>query len=249
MGEFDGRVALVTGAGSGIGAESARVLASSGAHVVVSDVRPEAAEAVAERLRAAGGLAEAAALDIADGAAVDAVVGGIVERHGRLDLAVNNAAITGEFAAIVDTDPETWARVIDVNLVGTYRCLRAELRAMLAQGSGSIVTIGSITSVNGQAFTSAYNASKHALAGLTKTAALEAAPSGVRVNMVAPGYVRTPLLAHLSEEDWEPITALHPLGRVADPAEIAQVVLFLLSERASFVTGAIQLADGGFSAR
>jgi NAD(P)-dependent dehydrogenase (short-subunit alcohol dehydrogenase family) len=188
--------------------------------------------------------------DIADATQAQAAVAFAVERFGRLDHAVNNAAITGEYAMIVETDPELWARVIETNVIGTYRNLRAQLTHLLRQRSGSIVNTGSITSVNGQAGTSAYNASKHALAGLTKTAALEAAETGVRVNAVAPGYVRTPLLDDVfTEEDWADAAAQHPLGRVATPDEIAGFIVYLLSERAAFITGSIQLIDGGFSAR
>ena len=247
MSDFIGRVALVTGAGSGIGAATAAELASRGASVVVADIDLARAERVAAAI---GDTAVPYEHDIADAAQAQAAVAFAVERFGRLDHAVNNAAVTGEYAMIVDTDPELWARVIETNVTGTYRNLRAQLTHLLRQRSGSIVNTGSITSVNGQAGTSAYNASKHALAGLTKTAALEAAETGVRVNAVAPGYVRTPLLDDVfTEEDWAGAAAQHPLGRVAMPDEIAGFIVYLLSDRAAFITGSIQLIDGGFSAR
>jgi len=246
---YDGRVALISGAGSGIGRASALLLAARGASVAVTDIDLDRAQTVAGEIEAAGGTAIALRVDVAEVQDADRAVADTLGHFGRLDWAVNNAAITGEHAPIVDTDPTIWRSVIDVNLVGVYAALRAQLRHLTAQGSGAIVNTGSITSVNGQAFTSAYNSSKHAVAGLTKTAALEAAASGVRVNAVAPGYVRTPLLAGFTDELWASVAALHPLGRVATPEEIAAPIAFLLSDEASFITGAILLADGGFSAQ
>ena len=247
MRDFEGRVALVTGAGSGIGAATVVELAGRGASVVVADIDGARAKRVATSI---GDAAAPFEHDIADAAQAQAAVAFAVERFGRLDHAVNNAAITGEYAMIVDTDPELWAQVIATNVVGTYLNLRAQLAYLVQQASGSVVNTGSITSVNGQAGTSAYNASKHALAGLTKTAALEAAEAGVRVNAVAPGYVRTPLLDDVfTEEDWARAAEQHPLGRVATPEEVAGFIAYLLSDRAAFITGSIQLIDGGFSAR
>ena len=244
-----GRVAFISGAGSGIGRATALLLAERGASVVVSDIDLGRAEGVAAEIDAAGGSAIALRIDVSGSDDAERAVATAVQHFGRLDWAVNNAAITGEHAPIIDTDPAIWRSVIEVNLIGVYAALRAQLRHLTAQGSGAIVNTGSITSVNGQAFTSAYNSSKHAVAGLTKTAALEAAASGVRVNAVAPGYVRTPLLAGFTEELWATVAALHPLGRVATPDEIAAPIAFLLSDEASFITGAILLADGGFSAQ
>ena len=244
-----GRVAFISGAGSGIGRATALLLAERGASVVVSDIDLGRAEGVAAEIDAAGGSAIALRIDVSGSDDAERAVATAVQHFGRLDWAVNNAAITGEHAPIIDTDPAIRPAVIEVNLIGVYAALRAQLRHLTAQGSGAIVNTGSITSVNGQAFTSAYNSSKHAVAGLTKTAALEAAASGVRVNAVAPGYVRTPLLAGFTEELWATVAALHPLGRVATPEEIAAPIAFLLSDEASFITGAILLADGGFSAQ
>lgn len=247
--EREGRVALISGAGSGIGRATALLLASRGAAVAVTDIDLDRAEQVAGEIEALGGRAMALRIDVAELEDAERAVAATIDHFGRLDWAVNNAAITGEHAPITETDPEIWSSVIRVNLVGVYAALRAQLRHMTVQGSGSIVNTGSITSVNGQAFTSAYNSSKHAVAGLTKTAALEAAGSGVRVNAVAPGYVRTPLLAGFTEELWATVAALHPIGRVAAPEEIAAPIAFLLSDEASFITGAVLLADGGFSAQ
>lgn len=248
-GPYAGKIALVSGAGSGIGRATAILLARRGAAVAVADIDGGRAAAVTTEVESQGGKAVALTIDVGRGEDAERAVAETVERFGRLDWAVNNAAITGEHAPIVDTDVDTWQSVIAVNLVGVYSALRAQLRHMLQQGSGAIVNTGSITSVNGQAFTSAYNSSKHAVAGLTKTAALEAASSGVRVNAVAPGYVRTPLLADFTEELWASVAALHPLGRVATPEEIAAPIAFLLSDEASFVTGSVFLADGGYSAQ
>jgi 2-dehydro-3-deoxy-L-rhamnonate dehydrogenase (NAD+) len=239
-------VALVTGAGSGIGEACAEDLARAGYHVVVVDLDADRAERVTARLDSA----EAAAVDVTDAAAVDTLVEGVVRRHGTLDAAVNNAGIGPARAAVADIDLADWHRTIDVNLHGTLHCLRAELRAMRDLGRGAVVNMGSVMSVLGSEWTAAYSASKHAIVGLTRTAALDHAADGIRVNAVAPGFVRTPLFeSTLSQDQRDFVASQHPIGRVAEPREIAALVTFLLSDAASNLTGGLYADDGGYTIR
>ena len=249
MSEFEGKVALVTGAGSGIGADAAQLLSSRGARVVVADIDLAKASATVDSITAAGGEAVALAEDTSKIDEAQNAVDFAVSTFGRLDIAINNAGIAGEHASIVDGDPEIWRRVIDVNLLGVYYALRAQLAYMIPRGSGSIVNLASIVAANGQADTSGYVASKHGVIGLTKTAALEVGNRGVRVNAVGPGFVRTPMLNHVDEAAWAGITSLHPIGRVATPREVSELIAFLASDRASFITGSYHLVDGGYSAQ
>jgi NAD(P)-dependent dehydrogenase (short-subunit alcohol dehydrogenase family) len=240
------RTAFVTGAASGIGEACAVDLADQGYHVVVADLDGERAARVAEGLASA----EAMELDVTDAAAVDALVADIVARHGRLDAAVNNAGIGTGRAAVADIDLDEWHRTIDVNLHGTLHCLRAELRVMRAQGGGAVVNMGSVMSVLGTEQAAAYSASKHAILGLTRSAALDHAKDGIRINAVGPGFVRTPLFENtLSQAQRDFVSAQHPLERVAEPSEIASLVTFLLSDRATNMTGGFYTDDGGYTIR
>ena len=235
MADLDGAVALVTGGASGIGAATVDQLRSRGATVVVADV---------------SGVDEP--VDVTDEAAVDALVAGIVERHGRLDLAANVAGTSGTFANIVDTDTEAWRRTMAVNLDALFFCVRAELRAMKAAGTaGSIVNVASSAGKMGVPGLAAYSASKPAVLGLTKTAALEVARDGIRVNAVCPGTVRTPMLRAFvggDEAALEKMGRVAPIGRLAEPDEIAAAIVWLCSDAASFVTGHALEADGGVAA-
>ncbi len=247
--EFAGRTALVTGAASGIGREVARRLAEAGAAVVVADHNEQGAKETADALVAAGGRAAAVGVDVTDPASVRAAVDFTVEKFGGLHLAVNNAGIAGATAPTGEYGIEDWQRVIDTNLNGVFYSLRYELPLILASGGGAVVNMSSILGTNGFAGSPAYSAAKHAVVGLTKTAAVEYASQGVRVNAVAPGFIDTPLLRGGDDAQRDHLISLHPQGRLGTAEEVAELTLFLLSDRASFVNGSYHLVDGGYAAR
>jgi NAD(P)-dependent dehydrogenase (short-subunit alcohol dehydrogenase family) len=225
-------VALVTGGARGIGAAVARRLEAHGATVVVADRDP-----------ACGG----EVVDVSSVPAVDALVDRIVARHGRLDWACNCAGVTAVLAPLTDLDERLFRRVMDVNAVGTFACLRAELRAMLAGGrGGAIVNVASGAASLGVPRAAAYAASKHAVAGLTRSAAIEVAAAGIRVNAVTPGLVRTPATAGLEDERF---VAAHPIGRPVLAEEVAEVVWWLLAGAPAALTGALVPVDGGLTAQ
>ena len=248
--DFADRIALVTGGGSGIGAACARALAARGAIVIVGDIRPAAAETVAREIESAGGQAVALRIDTTNPGDSMAAVGMAVERFGRLDHAVNNAGIGGNLeVTVAQGDLDNWRQTIDVNLNGVFYGLHYQLAHMTERGRGSVVNLASILGLRGQEKSAAYVASKHGVVGLTKTAALEAAKHNVRVNAVCPGYIDTPMLATAPQDVRSKLGALHPIGRLGQAEEVAELIVFLLSDKASLITGSCHLADGGFSAR
>lgn len=247
-GRFDGRVAIVTGAGSGIGAAIARGLAADGAVVVGCDVDADRMHNVERRIEVAGGRFTAVEADVTDPDAVERLVATAVERHGGLHLAVNNAGIGGPRGLVHEIGLDDWRRVIDVDLNAVFYGMKHEGAAMVASGGGSIVNVSSFLGLVGDAEAVAYTAAKHGVTGLTKAAAAGYAPHGIRVNSVHPGWVDTALPTHTTREQRETLKARNPMGRLGTPEEAAEVVLFLLSDAASFVTGAQYSADGGVTA-
>lgn len=246
--DHTGRVALVTGAAGGIGAAVSRTLAARGASVIVADFNAEAGEATAAGIRDAGGIAVFRKVDVTDEEQVDALVRFAVDEFGGLHLAHNNAGVLHPGLRFHELSTEQWDRTLEINTRAVALCMRAEIRHMLAHGGGSIVNTASGAGISSAPGISAYTASKHAVVGMTRSAAVEYVRDAIRVNAVAPGTVDTGMLADVPAERRDELNALMPMGRMAKPQEVAEVVTFLLSDRASYVNGAIVTIDGGSSA-
>lgn len=252
MAELDNKVAIVTGAASGIGRATALALAREGARVVVSDVDEAGGEETVSMIENQhGGDAIFVKTDVSDPEAVRALVDEAVDAYGQLDVLVNNAGIGGEAAMLADYSLESWDRVIGINLNGVFYGMKYALPAMLDNGGGSIVNVASILGAVGFATASAYVTAKHGVLGLTQNAALEYSAQGVRVNAVGPGFIRTPMISELEqdEETDQMLVSMHPIGRLGEPEEVAELIVWLASDKASFVTGAYYPVDGGYLAR
>jgi len=250
-GELEGKVGLVTGGTSGIGREAAVLFAKAGAKVVVAGRREVEGNETVELIRAAGGDGLFVKTDVSRAAEVEALVQQVVEKFGRVDVAFNNAGIEGVWVPIVRQSEEDWDRTIGINLKGVWLCLKYEIKQMLKQGGGgAIVNMSSVTGLVGAGGAAAYSASKHGVIGLTKSAALETAKSGIRVNAVCPAVIETPMEKRLfgAPPVHKSVLASHPIGRFGRPAEIAEAVLWMCSDRASFMTGQSLVLDGGFLA-
>ena len=248
--DFAGRTAIVTGAASGIGAAIAAELAARGAVVIASDLDGAGLDAVVDAIRGAGGTAHARIADVAEPAAHEALVKFACDKGGALHLAVNNAGIGGPQLPCGEYPLEGWRQVMSVNLDGVFYGMRHQIPAMKAAGGGSIVNVSSILGSVGFQGASAYVAAKHGVNGLTKAAAMEHAPDGIRINAVGPAFIDTPLLSkNLSQEVMDGLAALHPVGRLGTSEEVSGLVCFLLSARAGFITGSYHLVDGGYTAQ
>ena len=245
---FENKVVFVTGAGSGIGEASAKAFAHEAASVAIADIDFDAAERVASEITGKGGKAIAYKLDVSDDAAVALVLAQVEKDFGALHIAHNNAGILGDIAPLVDQSNDSWRKVMSVNLDGVFYCMKHEIPLMKKSGYGSIINMSSIMGAVAFANSSAYIASKHAIVGLTKAAAIECAVDGIRVNSVGPSVIKTPILDVLPQEDLAGIAARHPVNRLGTCEEVAALILFLASPAASFVTGSYYAVDGGYLA-
>jgi len=247
--DLQGKTALVTGAASGIGRAVALLYGQHGANVMVSDIDEEQGQQVVAELQAAGGNARFYKADVGDPAQCHQLVQETVAAFGTLDVACNNAGIIGELSLTADYSLEGWQQIINVNLNSVFFCLKYELAVMLKQGHGAIINMSSILGQVGTLKLAGYVAGKHGIIGLTQTAAIEYAPQGIRINAVGPGYIDTPLLSGFSAETRQGLVALHPIGRLGRAEEVAELVIWLSSDKASFVTGSYYPVDGGYLAK
>ena len=251
-GYLDGKTALVTGAGSGIGRATALACAREGAKIVVADMAVESGEETVSMIKSAGGEATFVPVNVTQAAEVEAMVAAAVSAYGRIDCAHNNAGIEGVFATTADYPEEDWDRVMAVNLKGVWLCMKYEIPQMVQQSGGAIVNTASLAGLVGAKRMPAYVASKHGVAGLTKTAALEYAKSGIRISAVCPGIIHTSMVDRMflsRRPDLEDrLAAVEPMGRLGKPEEVAEAVVWLCSDAASFVTGHTMTVDGGIYA-
>ncbi len=249
---LEGKSALITGCGSGIGRATALAFGRSGAIITCADVDQKGGEATAALIREAGGKAEFVQVDVTDPGQVQALIARIVAAHGRLDCAFNNAGIEGDVIELHEASERNFDRVMGVNVRGVWLCMKYEIRQMRKQGGGAIVNTASVAGLSGFPSMSIYVASKHAVVGLTKSAALECADAGIRVNAVCPGPVDTPMMERIASNEGQPtrrdFERVVPMHRYAAPREIAETVAWLCSEQASYITGVSLPVDGGLFA-
>ncbi|HEX6034697.1 MAG TPA: SDR family oxidoreductase [Anaerolineales bacterium] len=248
---FDGKVAVVTGGGSGIGQAACHLYAREGAQVVVSDIDEEGGNETVQAIQKAGGEAIFCRADVSNPEDCQAMVAAALEKFGRLDIAFNNAGIGGEVNLTGDYSVEGWQNVIAINLSGVFYGMKYEIPALLKSGGGVIVNMASILGRVAFENSSAYVAAKHGVVGLTKNAAVEYAKQNLRINAVGPAFIRTPMIAGLEQntEIRDHLISLHPIGRLGESEEVAELVIWLSSDKASFVTGAYYPVDGGYLAR
>jgi len=243
------KIALITGAGSGIGQATALLFAKNGASVALADMDMDGAGHVLDLIEQGGGKGMVVKTDVSKPVECEHMVSETVKKFGRLDIAVNNAGIGGPAALVGDYPTESWDKVIGINLNGVFYGMRYQIPAMLKNGGGSVVNMASILGKVGFPMSSAYASAKHGVIGLTETAACEYATQGIRVNAVGPGFIKTPLLdKNLSTEQLTGIAAMHPMQRLGTAEEVAELVLWLASDKASFVTGSYYNVDGGYLA-
>jgi NAD(P)-dependent dehydrogenase (short-subunit alcohol dehydrogenase family) len=248
---FEGKVVLVTGAAGGIGRAAALAFGRAGASVVVADVSVDGGHATAAMIVEGGGKALFVQTNVTRANEVEALIDKVVAHYGRLDCAFNNAGIEEEHLPLADGDEAMFDRIMAVNVKGTWLCMKYEIRQMLKQGGGAIVNTASVAGLVGAPTQGVYAASKHAVVGMTKTAAAEYGREGIRINSVCPGVVNTPMMTRALEREplrEKKLRNAHPIGRIAEPAEVANAALWLCSEQASFVTGHQLAVDGGLTA-
>jgi NAD(P)-dependent dehydrogenase (short-subunit alcohol dehydrogenase family) len=249
MKSLENKVAIVTGAGSGIGAAIAQLMAREGAKVVLSDINEEGGNNVLAEIKKAGGEGIFVKVDSSSPSDNENLVEQAVKKFGALHIAVNNAGIGGTLAPTADYPVDGWQKVIGINLSGVFYGMKYQIPAMLASGGGSIVNISSILGQVGTKGAPAYVAAKHGVVGLTKVAAMEYAPQNIRINSVGPAYIKTPMLNVLDENTLNALASLHPIGRLGTSDEVAELVVWLASDKASFVTGSYYAVDGGYLAQ
>jgi NAD(P)-dependent dehydrogenase (short-subunit alcohol dehydrogenase family) len=244
---FPGKVAFVTGAASGIGRATSIAFAREGARVAILDRTEDGLQQTADTIRANGGEAVIIACDVALPERVEAAVARVVDTFGRIDIAFNNAGVENTAAPVAEITLESWDRILDINLRGTFLCMKHEIAHMLRQGSGVVVNTASGAGIRGVAGGASYAASKHAIIGLTKSAALDYAEANIRVNAILPGNIETPMMDRFTGGDIQKAIDLEPVGRLGKPEEIAEAVLWMSSDLGAFVTGASISVDGGWS--
>ncbi len=243
------KTVIVTGAASGIGKATASLCAHHGANVVVSDIQEAEGKATVDAITTAGGKASFFKTDVSSPEDMEALVSFAVKTYDKLDVAVNNAGISGEINPIVDMSIEGWQKVISTNLNSLFYGMKYQIQAMLKSGGGSIVNVSSILGAVGFAGSAGYSAAKHGVIGLTQTAALEYAAHNIQINAIGPGFIDTPMLKALDDKMMQQVVSLHPIDRLGKSEEVAELILWLSSEKSSFVNGSYYPIDGGYLAR